>query len=172
MIYKCQIHTAYGDITASANDEALTGLWFVGQKFYPSRVDTWVEKPDHYIFKALRTWLELYLAGQYCKWELALAPEGTHFQQIVWSLLLQIPFGQVTTYGEIARKAAVLLDLPTMSAQAVGGAVGRNHISLIIPCHRVIGSDKKLTGSAWGLDRKRALLELEGVDFTKNCYRF
>lgn len=170
-IYTCQINSPYGDITASARDDALNGLWFVGQKYYPNKTNNWVHEPHHSVFKALRIWLEAYFAGEECKWKLALAPEGTEFQQAVWNILLQIPYGQVTTYGEIAKKIATLQKLPSMSAQAVGGAVGRNHISLVIPCHRVIGSNKDLTGSAWGLDRKKALLELEGVDFSKSSYK-
>jgi methylated-DNA-[protein]-cysteine S-methyltransferase len=166
MIYTCRIDTPLGAITASAENEALTGLWFVGQKYYPARTDTWVLAPDHPVFATLRVWLSHYFSGMESLPGLRLEPQGTPFQKAVWDILLKIPFGQITTYGEIAKKIAAARGLPSMSAQAVGGAVGHNPISILIPCHRVVGSNKSLTGYAGGLDKKKALLLLEHVNLT------
>ena len=167
MIYACTIDTPLGAVTASAEQGALTGLWFIGQKYYPSRIDTWACEPDYTVFQALRLWLAHYFSGRDSISGLRLEPRGTPFQKAVWDILLKIPFGQITTYGEIAKKLAVERGLSTMSAQAVGGAVGHNPISILIPCHRVVGSNGSLTGYAGGLDKKEALLQLEHVDLTK-----
>lgn len=161
MIYTCTIDTPLGAMTASAEAGALTGLWFIGQKYYPAKTDTWTDQPDYAVFKELRAWLDDYFAGRDGLPDLALKPKGTPFQKMVWDILLTIPPGEVTTYGQIARQLAVAMRLPSMSAQAVGGAVGHNPISIVIPCHRVVGSDKSLTGYAGGLDRKQSLLRLE-----------
>ena len=163
MIYTCTIDTPLGAMTASAEKEALTGLWFIGQKYYPSKTDTWLTEFDYTVFKTLRVWLTDYFSGRTCIPELQLEPQGTLFQKTVWDILLKIPFGQVTTYGEIAKRIAITQGLSSMSAQAVGGAVGHNPISILIPCHRVIGSNKSLTGYAGGIDKKKALLQLEHV---------
>lgn len=163
MIYTCTIDTPLGAMTASAEKEALTGLWFIGQKYYPSKTDAWFTDFDYTIFKTLRVWLGDYFLGRTFMPELQLEPQGTLFQKTVWDILLKIPFGQVTTYGEIAKRIAITQGLSSMSAQAVGGAVGHNPISILIPCHRVIGSNKSLTGYAGGIDKKKALLQLEKV---------
>ena len=116
---------------------------------------------------AAADWLDRYFAGKRPDpSELPLKPEGSPFRQAVWQLLLEIPYGQVTTYGQLAKKMAELMGRQSMSAQAVGGAVGHNLISIIIPCHRVVGTDGSLTGYAGGLEKKIRLLELEGVDLT------
>ena len=161
MIYTCTIDTRLGEMTAAAENEALIGLWFIGQKYYPTKAETWVNAPEHSVFKILQLWLEDYFLGNHYVPQLKLKPKGTPFQIVVWKLLLEIPLGQITTYGEIANKVAAMNGLTTMSAQAVGGAVGHNPISILIPCHRVVGANKKLTGYAGGLDKKKALLELE-----------
>ncbi len=163
MIYACTIDTPLGALRASAEEGALTGLWFPGQKYYPSKMETWVCEPDYTVFQALRIWLAHYFSGEECIAELRLDPRGTPFQKTVWDILLKIPFGQITTYGEIAKKIAFEKGLSRMSAQAVGGAVGHNPIAILIPCHRVVGSDGSLTGYAGGLDKKEALLKLEHV---------
>ena len=157
--YTFTIETPLGKIQAAASDNALQGLWFTGQKYFPFGVDAWQTEPDYPVFTALKTWLEDYFARKKPRIQIPLSPEGTVFQKAVWELLLAIPYGKTTTYGAIAgqltaagRKA---------SAQAVGGAVGHNPISLLIPCHRVLGADGSLTGYAGGLERKQALLELE-----------
>jgi methylated-DNA-[protein]-cysteine S-methyltransferase len=154
------IETPLGKILAAAEDNALTGLWFIGQKYFPAGTGAWSSKPDHPVFVSLKSWLDDYFAQKNPKNRIQLKPAGTVFQQAVWKLLLEIPYGQTSTYGAIASRLAAAGK--KASAQAVGGAVGHNPISLLIPCHRVIGSDGSLTGYAGGLEKKRALLELEG----------
>lgn len=153
--------TPLGKIQAAAREGALTGLWFIGQKYFPPGAGNWPQKPDYPVFAALKTWLEDYFAGKNPKARIPLAPRGTEFQKAVWKLLAEIPRGKTTTYGAIA--ASLSSAGKKASAQAVGGAVGHNPISLIIPCHRVLGADGSLTGYAGGLEKKRALLELEGA---------
>ncbi len=167
MLYTCTIDTPLGAMTASAEKGALTGLWFIGQKYYPSKTDRWVCEPDSTVFQALRVWLADYFSGRDSIPELRLDPQGTTFQKAIWEILLRIPYGQITTYGQIAKELAVGRGLSFMSAQAVGGAVGHNPISILIPCHRVVGSNGNLTGYAGGLEKKEALLQLEHVDLIK-----
>lgn len=167
MTYTCTIKTPLGDMTAAAADGKLTGLWFMGQKYYPERTGGWAEKPDYPVFASLRAWLADYFAGKGDLPGLPLDPPGTPFQKEVWEALLAIPRGRISTYGAIAGQMAARRGLPSMSAQAVGGAVGHNPISLVIPCHRVVGSDGSLTGYAGGLDKKKALLRLEGAALEK-----
>ena len=150
-----------GTIRAAADDNAIRGLWFTGQKYFPPGADTWIDAPDYQVFTPLDAWLKDYFAGKNPEINFPLAPEGTKFQQTVWKILLEIPYGKTTTYGAIANQLAP--NGKKASSQAVGGAVGHNPISLIIPCHRVLGSDGSLTGYAGGLEKKRALLELEGA---------
>ncbi|SHH66084.1 methylated-DNA-[protein]-cysteine S-methyltransferase [Sporobacter termitidis DSM 10068] len=161
MTHTSIIDTPLGPVRASAEQDALTGLWFVGQKYYPSGTDAWADAPDAPVFNTLREWLADYFSGGRHAPLPALAPKGTAFQKAVWDILLQIPYGRVTTYGEIAKQLAAARRLPSMSAQAVGGAVGHNPISILIPCHRVVGADGSLTGYAGGLEKKTALLQLE-----------
>ena len=153
-----------GEILLAAEDGALCGLWFVGQKYEgagltagstpgPVSADPVLEKAQ--------AWLESYFDGANPEIGFPLAPRGTAFQRAVWDALLDIPYGQTTTYGELARR------LGGASARAVGGAVGRNPVSIIIPCHRVLGADGRLTGYAGGLERKRYLLRLEGAKILK-----
>ena len=157
----CIIKTPLGQILASAEDGALRGLWFIGQKYYPSNSGNWINKPDDPIFISLKTWLEDYFTGKKPKITFPLSPPGTDFQQAVWKLLRKIPYGKTTTYGTIAKQLNE--SGIKASAQAAGGAVGHNPISILIPCHRVLGADGNLTGYAGGLEKKQALLELEGV---------
>jgi methylated-DNA-[protein]-cysteine S-methyltransferase len=138
---------------AAAEDEALTGLWFAGQKYFP-RAPLGTENPELPLFRALREWLKEYFSRRNPVFPEALKPYGTAFQREVWDRLREIPYGETRTYGGIA--------IGLGSPRAVGGAVARNPISLLIPCHRVIGSSGNLTGYAGGLSRKRALLDLEG----------
>jgi methylated-DNA-[protein]-cysteine S-methyltransferase len=156
--FTCSLDTPLGKMTASADDEALTGLWFDGQKYFPD-ISGWQAKNDHPVFKTLRSWLADYFAGKKMatsyKGLFKLRPQGTEFRQKVWKALLKIPYGRLSSYGDIAKQTGFY-------PRAVGGAVGHNPISLLIPCHRVVGSDGKLTGYAGGLDRKKALLEIEG----------
>ena len=156
-----------GGITLASDGAALTGLWFDGQKHYAATLaGIPVEKPDIPVFVETRCWLDLYFSGKRPDFTPPLAPTGTPFQQKVWDILLNIPYGMTMTYGEIAKRIVetfheTSLHPPHMSPQAVGGAVGHNPISLIIPCHRVVGADGSLTGYAGGLERKTWLLRLE-----------
>jgi methylated-DNA-[protein]-cysteine S-methyltransferase len=161
MQYTCTIETPLGPMRAAAEAAALTGLWFVGQIYYPLKTDTWIDKPDYPVFASLKTWLKAYFAGNNPPVELALAPQGSQFRHRVWHMLREIPYGQTCTYGAIARRISKELTVPAISAQAIGGAVGHNRISLLIPCHRVIGAKGRLTGYAGGIEKKQALLELE-----------
>lgn len=113
------------------------------------------------VFRSLERWLDEYFAGRQPQEPLILRPAGSPFRQQVWQLLCRIPWGSTVTYGQLAKEMAVQLGRQTMSAQAVGGAVGHNPISILIPCHRVVGTDGSLTGYAGGLERKQALLALE-----------
>jgi len=158
MIYICNINTPLGIICAAAENNALVGLWFNKQKYYPEGIEKWIEKADYAIFENLREWLREYFSGKKPTTFISLNPQGTAFQKSVWEILQTIPYGETLTYGEIAEK----INKKT-AFQAVGGAVGRNPISIIIPCHRVVGFNRSLTGYAGGLEKKRALLNLEGV---------
>lgn len=148
----------------ACDGQALTGIWFDGQKYFPQDLLSRNEQLEDPVFDRTREWLILYFQGQVPTFTPPLAPRGTPFRKAVWEILLEIPYGRVTTYGEIARRMAARLGRPSMSAQAVGGAVGHNPISIIIPCHRVVGSSGSLTGYAGGLEKKAALLALEGAD--------
>lgn len=150
-----------GIITMGSNGRQLTGLWFEGQKYFdhPSG-----DQPQHHalpIFDETRTWLDVYFQGKRPSFTPPMLLNDTPFRIAVWQLLLTIPYGETTTYKDIAMKWARQHGVKSMSSQAVGGAVGRNPISIIIPCHRVIGTNGSLTGYAGGLDRKRWLLQLE-----------
>ncbi|MDR1955532.1 MAG: methylated-DNA--[protein]-cysteine S-methyltransferase [Treponema sp.] len=157
MPYTCTIETPLGPMQAAAEAEALTGLWFQGQTYYPLHTDTWIDKPDYPVFGLLRRWLAGYFTGQNPPPDITLAPPGSRFRQRVWKILREIPYGATCTYGSIAKQVS-----SPRAARAVGGAVGHNQISLLIPCHRVVGAADQLVGYAGGIERKRALLELEG----------
>ena len=145
----------------AADEIGLTGLWFFGQSYFADTLPTEQIAQETPILAQAREWLDEYFSGKEPDFTPTLHPIGSPFRQAVWKLLLQIPYGQTTTYGEIARQLEKLQNRPHMSAQAVGGAVGHNGISIIIPCHRVVGTKGSLTGYAGGLDKKMALLELE-----------
>jgi methylated-DNA-[protein]-cysteine S-methyltransferase len=167
MNYTAHYSSPIGGITLASDGAALTGLWFDGQKHFAATLaGAPFEKPDLPVFAETRHWLDLYFAGQCPDFTPPLAPTGTPFQQKVWNILLDIPYGKTTTYGEIAKRIVetfheTSLRPAHMSPQAVGGAVGRNPVSLIIPCHRVVGADGSLTGYAGGLERKSWLLRKE-----------
>jgi methylated-DNA-[protein]-cysteine S-methyltransferase len=163
MIYTTTLKTPLGQITVAAENEALTGLWLFNQKYYPEenlRL-AWIEKPDHLLFKSLDAWLHDYFSGKNPRIDFKLEPQGTVFQKKVWKLLLKIPYGKTSAYGSIAKALGAE---KRSSARAVGGAVGHNPISILIPCHRVIGASGNITGYAGGIDKKIALLALEGVE--------
>lgn len=154
-----------GPMTIAARDGALVGLWFCGQKYDCCGLGETVRGNDSVLDEAA-AWLDSYFAGRDPGEVKELAPSGTVFQKAVWQALCRIPYGETATYGEVAAEAAKLLGRRT-SARAVGGAVGHNPISIIIPCHRVVGASGSLTGYAGGLERKVALLTLEGVDLSR-----
>ena len=161
--YYTEYATPIGTLTLACNEASLVGLWIEGQKYFGATfLQQAVRDNDYSVLKGAKEWLKRYFAGQKPEIsELSLTPKGSDFQQRVWMLLCEIPYGETITYGELAKKVATQMGRESMSAQAVGGAVGRNPISIIIPCHRVIGADGSLIGYAGGLDKKMSLLELE-----------
>ncbi|OQA80831.1 MAG: Methylated-DNA--protein-cysteine methyltransferase [bacterium ADurb.Bin243] len=166
MYYITNYTSPVGQLTLASDGDNLTGLWLDGQKYFCATVDGCMRPENNMsIFDAAKEWLDGYFAGEKpALSELSLAPAGGDFRQEVWKLLREIPYGMVTTYGEIAKKIAVKMHKKSVSAQAVGGAVGHNPISIIIPCHRVLGGNGSLTGYAGGVQVKLKLLELEGMD--------
>ena len=153
-----------GELTISCDGESLTGLWLDSQKYFMEHVTEAEARSDLPVLLEARAWLDCYFAGKDPGFLPAVKPVGTAFREQVWKLLVEIPYGQVTTYGELARRIAASTGVAKMSSRAVGGAVGHNPISIIIPCHRVIGSNGSLTGFGGGIARKIQLLELEGID--------
>lgn len=152
-----------GSCLLAADSKGLIGLWLEGQKYYCPVTEEMKENGQNRILKDTKSWLDCYFKGQKPKPDgLPLAPRGSGFRQEVWKLLCEIPYGEVMTYGEIAKIVAANRGKTTNYAQAVGGAVAHNPISVIIPCHRVVGSDQSLTGYAGGLDKKKWLLKHEG----------
>lgn len=171
MLYMMHYDSPVGDLLLVEKEGALAGLWMEGQKYYFASLHG-EEKAyaDTEMLNRTKDWLDRYFGGENPgTGELTLAPSGSEFRKEVWKILCEIPYGQVTTYGMIAQKLAQRRGLERMSARAVGGAVGHNPISIIIPCHRVVGTDGSLTGYAGGLERKISLLSLEGVGL--NGYR-
>jgi methylated-DNA-[protein]-cysteine S-methyltransferase len=157
-----------GEITFASDGKNLIGLWMDGQKYHGSTIfKDMTEKDSMAVFKDTAKWLDKYFAGKMpAISKLPMAPAGSEFRQEVWKILCDIPYGEVITYGDIAKKMALKMNKETMSSQAVGGAVGHNPISIIIPCHRVVGANGNLTGYAGGIGTKIKLLELEGVDMS------
>ena len=141
-----------------SDGETICGVWFYNQKFFKSTIDESVRKDDLEVFVQLKSWFDDYFRGLNPQINFKLKPDGSEFRKKVWKILCKIPYGQTLTYGQIASKIS-----KTMSAQAVGGAVGHNPISILIPCHRVLGANGKLTGYAGGLDKKIELLKLEKI---------
>jgi methylated-DNA-[protein]-cysteine S-methyltransferase len=148
-------------MTTAARDGAVVGLWFDGQRYFPEDAEGWLTGEDDPAFAPLRGWLDRYFAGEEPGEPPKLAPEGTAFYREVWRLLMEIPYGATVSYGEIASRVGAARGGRRTSARAVGGAVGRNPVSILIPCHRVVGADGSLTGYGGGLGRKEALLALE-----------
>ena len=153
-----------GKLLLAAEEESITGLWMENQKYYPDVEEMIPAKPGDETLEAAAAWLDRYFAGKRpSASELSLTPRGSEFRQRVWRLLCEIPCGEVTSYGDIARKLSERYPEKRTSARAVGGAIGHNPISILIPCHRVVGSDGSLTGYAGGVDRKRWLLAFENA---------
>ena len=167
MQYTSHYESPIGGILLAADDAGLTGLWFEGQKYFARCLEKNHEEKEIPLFEKTKQWLDIYFSGKEPGFSLPLHFTGTDFQKEVWEILCSIPYGQTATYGEIANRIAVKRGLPHMSAQAVGGAVGHNEISIIVPCHRVVGSNGSLTGYAGGIDKKIKLLELEGLEMSK-----
>lgn len=172
MFYSTRYVSPLGEITIICNGDSLVGLWFEGHKCFNTTLSAaTVAKADIPVLQDAREWLDSYFAGQQPAISmLPLAPVGSTFRQSVWRIICEIPYGGVMTYGEVAKQIAAARGVERMSAQAVGGAVGSNPISIIIPCHRVIGKKGNLTGYGGGIEKKIALLKLEQA-YRDNFYR-
>ena len=167
MTYIQHYASPLGDILLAADEIGLTGLWFDGQKYFARDLSDERVEQETPVLAETKRWLDVYFSGKEPDFTPPLHPVGSAFRRSVWEILLQIPYGQTTTYGEIARRLAEKQGLARMSAQAVGGAVGHNEISIIIPCHRVVGTNGNLTGYAGGTAKKKKLLELERADISR-----
>ena len=165
MIYTTYYNSPIGKLLLASKENKLIGLWIEGQKYYLSGIEDEITKnDDEKILIETKKWLNRYFNGEKpCPNELDLAPIGSKFRKNVWDILCKIPYGKVITYNDIAKEIAKKRKINKMSAQAVGGAVGHNPISIIIPCHRVIGTNGSLTGYTGGLDKKEYLLKLENA---------
>lgn len=166
MVYTSHYDSPIGALLLAERDEKLVGVWMEGQKYFLGSLrEETQERESSPVLRQAGLWLDRYFAGERpAISELPLAPIGSEFRKEVWQVLCEIPYGETTTYGEISQKIAARRGLERMSAQAVGGAVGHNPISIIVPCHRVVGSNGSLTGYAGGLQKKIKLLTHEGVD--------
>lgn len=163
MIYTYHYTSPLGIITLVGNGGSLTGLWFDGQKYFPHKLISESIESKLPIFTQTCNWLDIYFSGRIPDFTPPISLNTTPFRKAVYDILPTIPYGQTVTYGEIANIIAKQNGVERMSSQAVGGAVGHNPVSIIIPCHRVVGADGSLTGYAGGLDRKIELLKLEKV---------
>ena len=166
MMYTRRYASPLGGILLAADEDGLTGLWFEGAKYFADHLDPEHEERSTAVLREAERWLDVYFSGGEPDFTPPLRPVGSAFRRNVWKLLLEIPYGRTTTYGALAKRLAQQEGLARMSAQAVGGAVGHNEISIIIPCHRVVGSNGSLTGYAGGIQKKAALLALEKADMT------
>lgn len=168
MQYTHNYHSTLGQILLASDGEALTGLWFSGQKYFGSTLTEPHTQKELPIFTETVRWLDIYFNGHQPDFTPPLSmQQSSSFRQEVWEIMLKIPYGKTMTYGAIATKLAQQRGIEKMSAHAVGGAVSHNPISIIIPCHRVVGANGSLTGYAGGIDRKVQLLMLEKADITK-----
>lgn len=165
-MYKTDYASPIGNIMLASDGKNIIGAWIDGQKYFAQSIKSeLIETDDLEIFELTKIWLDRYFAGEQPDIsELPLAPQGNDFRQEVWEILKSIPYGEVITYGDIAKQIARRHGKQKMSAQAVGGTVGHNPISVIIPCHRVVGAGGNLTGYAGGINLKIKLLQHEGVD--------
>ena len=160
-MFERMIQTPLGEVRLRSDGKSLIGLWFVGQVNDAKEHSDIEIKDDLPIFGQVETWLESYFSGNQTPIIFPLQPKGTMFQERVWKILQEIPYGETMTYGEIAQRITKEKGVATYSAQAVGQAVGKNPISLLIPCHRVLGKNGALTGYAGGVHRKEQLLRIE-----------
>lgn len=165
MQFTTEYSSPLGDILLAADEIGLTGLWFLGQKYFALSLEKDNEQKEIPVIKQAKQWLDIYFSGKDPDFTVPLHLQGTDFQREVWNILRAIPYGQTATYKEIAKQIALQRGIAHMSAQAVGGAVGHNPVSILVPCHRVLGTDGSLTGYAGGIEKKRSLLRLEGAGF-------
>lgn len=166
MIFTQRYNSPVGGLLLAADELGLVGLWMDGEKYFADSIPERYDEKETAILRDARRWLDVYFSGREPDFMPPLHPSGSDFRKAVWKLLLEIPYGKTVTYGELAKKLAVQMGIPRMSAQAVGGAVGHNEISIIIPCHRVVGTNGSLAGYAGGIEKKIKLLELEKVDMS------
>ncbi len=167
MTYIYHYDSPLGPITMASDGAAITGLWFDDQKYFAQAFPQDYEEKKLPVFEMAERWLNIYFDGKEPDFMPPLSVKTTVFRKSVSDIMRRIPYGKTVTYGEIAEIIALQMGKEKMSAQAVGGAVGHNPISLMIPCHRVVGSNGSLTGYAGGIDRKVKLLELEKADLSK-----
>lgn len=166
MQYTSHYHAPLGPILLASDGAHLTGLWFEGQKYFALRLDPVHKEKELPVFAEAKRWLDVYFSGREPDFTVPLRFTGTSFQNEVWEVLCTIPYGRTTTYGAIAEQLAAKRGRAHLSAQAVGSAVGRNALSILIPCHRVVGANGSLTGYAGGIDKKVQLLTLEKADMS------
>ena len=168
MYYTTTLPSPVGELTLACDDSALTGLWLSGQKYHSDTLPENVGRGDNApVLISAAKWLKSYFAAENPPIDaIPLRPSGSDFRRGVWDILCKIPYGEVITYADIAKKMAAKMNIQSMSAQAVGGAVGHNPISIIIPCHRVVGTNGSLTGYAGGIAAKVSLLTLEGANMS------
>lgn len=167
MYYISKYRSPVGDIMLACNERELVGLWLDGQKYFADTLPTDCEERETAVSEQTKKWLDVYFSGKAPDFTPPLCFAGiSPFRRRVWEIMLEIPFGHTSTYGKIAKQIAVETG-KKVSAQAVGGAVGHNAVSIIIPCHRVVGTGGSLTGYAGGIDKKIALLKIEGVDVSQ-----
>ena len=166
MDYTQHYDSPFGGITLASDGDAIVGLWFDGQKYFADSLDETFEEKCVPVLAEAICWLNIYFSGKAPDFTPKINMRTTDFRKSVWNILLTIPFGETMTYGRIAERIAAQAGLPRMSARAVGGAIGHNAISLIIPCHRVIGTNGSLTGYAGGIDKKIRLLQMEQADMS------
>ena len=166
MVYTAGYASPLGGITLACDERAIVGLWFDGQRYFGRTLPERTEHKEQSLHQQAKKWLDLYFSGRKPDFLPPLSYGNTPFRRAVSDIMLSIPYGQTMTYGEIAAILARQRGIEKMSAQAVGGAVGHNPISLMIPCHRVVGTGGSLTGYGGGIERKKKLLLLEGADLT------
>lgn len=161
MDYISYYQSPLGELLLACDEQGLVGVWFEGAKYYANHLSDEVMEENHPTLREARAWLDAYFAGQCLEQLPALSYRGTDFQKQVWAVLQAVPYGQTVTYGQLAAAVSERFGRSRVSARAVGGAVGRNPLSLFVPCHRVLGAGGQLTGYAGGLSRKEQLLALE-----------
>ena len=164
MEYIHKIKSPVGILTVSSDGKSISGLWIEGQKYFAKTLGKDILEQNLSIFEVVQNWLAIYFSGREPDFMPPLMPKGTPYQKSVWDALCKIPYGQTTTYGKLAKQFEVQNDGRHSSARAIGSAVGHNPVSILIPCHRVIGQNGNPTGYAGGIDKKAKLLKMEGIN--------